>query len=69
MKQKMQKEERNILFYIVLLFTKVKSTEALLCQELMCTTEQDCYSAYVQVGQTKVLYFITFYHFCTLVYF
>lgn len=31
--------------------------------------EQDCYSAYVQVGQIKVLKFMTFYHFPTLVYF
>lgn len=52
-----------------LLFTKVRPAKAFLCQELLCTVEQDCYSAYVQVGQIKVILIMTLHHFATLVFF
>lgn len=48
-------KERRKKFSLLFSFTKVRPAKALLCQELLCAAEQDCYSAYVQVGQIKVL--------------
>lgn len=46
--------------------TKVGSEKALLCQELLCTVEQDCYSPYVQVSQIRDVFIVAFYHLSTL---
>ena len=63
------KEAERKKLSLLLLFTKARPAKALLCWELLCTVEQGCYSAYVQIGQIKVILIMTFYRFATLVFF